>query len=116
MAYVEMDVAPAQRVFQYKHAYEKSSSVSAVVAGEWILIPADVTQVVCTVNPGVGCSVKVEATSDLVSVVKSGSPVAIPWASGVVTGATQDVCVPVTAVRINQTIGTNASTLTVRAQ
>ena len=116
MGYSEMDVSPSQRVFREKFAYEKSVSLSSVTVSDWILIPADTENVVVTVVPGSGCSAKVETTTDPVSVVKGGSPTAIAWDNGVVTATTQDFCVPVTAIRLSQTVGTNATKMTLRAQ
>ena len=116
MGYVEMDVAPAQRVFPNAQSYEKSVSVSSVTTSDWVLIPADVASVAVTLVIGSCCTAKVETCTDMVYIVKTGSPTAIAWDAGLVTATTQDMCIPCTAVRINQTIGTNATTLKIRAQ
>ena len=115
MAYSEMSVAPALQNNARKFAFEYSETLVAPGNGTSILVPAGVATVSVQVdfsNNGTG---KVQTTVSSVAIVKAGTAIWGDWDAGTVSTHYEDVCVPVTAVRLVQ-VGTGSATISVRAQ
>lgn len=100
-----------------KFAYEIQVDTTGIDTSKWILIPEDISSIAVTISFSSGGRGKVQATTDILSVVKANTNVVTKdWALGVVSRTTQDSVVPVTAIRLKQTSETGSSKLTVRAQ
>jgi len=95
-------------------AWEYSEELSAPANGDTVIIPEDVQNISVTLVVTAG-SGKIQATTDLLATVESGTGVTwVDWDHGVVTATTQDVAKPVTALRQVNVSGTTK--LVMRAQ
>ncbi len=115
MSWKIMKVAPLVQGENFEFSYEEEVELSGVSVSDWILIPRGVNIITVTLSVGGGGKGKVQASTDNVSVIKSGSPIAVDWDFGEVSVNTQDAGLPPTAIRLSQTFA-GTTKLTVRAQ
>jgi len=114
MAYVNMDKAPVDIGENTKFAFEKTITLSSAGNSSWVMIPKGVQRIVVTIIPTTATG-RVEASSDTVNEVKTGTPTAVSWDLGDVSVTTQDWCYPPTALRCVQT-GAGSVVMKIRAQ
>lgn len=115
MAYKEMKTANVKDGGGREFAFEILEELEADGNGDAILIPDDIKQIAVTVVPTTATA-KVQTTTDPIGVVKSGTGITwVDWDSGEVSAATQDVCTPVTAIRLVQ-VGAGSAKMSARAQ
>lgn len=100
-----------------KFAYEIQLSLHDIGFSKWILIPEDVSLISVGVDVDFGTTeVYAEATLESLAKVKAGTAEnTIKWSKGNVRHCAHDVCKPVTAIRLVQTLSGN-SDIRVRAQ
>jgi hypothetical protein len=98
-----------------EEVWEVEDSLSSVTTGNIILIPGGVKNLSITVSVAAGASAKAQVSTDTLNTIMNGSPIWIDWDAGAVSSNTADRCSPVTAIRLNQTVG-GTSKITVRAQ
>lgn len=110
-----MKVAPLTQGENFEFSFEQEVDLSGIGVSDWILIPRGVNIITVTLSVSGGGKGKVQASTDSVSVIKNGSPVAIDWDFGEVDANTQDAGFPSTAIRLSQTFA-GTTKLTVRAQ
>ena len=94
--------------------FEGSLSLSGAGNSNWIVIPNGVQTIAVTVTPTTATA-KVQTTTDTIATLEASGEVAVDWDAGEVSSSTQDVCSPVTAIRLVQ-VGAGSSIMTVRAQ
>ncbi len=99
-----------------KVAFEYQKTVSALAAGDSILIPQDVQNVNVQMVPAASGEGKVQYTNDKVEQVVAGTANWIDWDAGIRAANTVDVFYPPTAIRINKTNAPGTLTLSLRAQ
>ena len=115
MAYIEMRVAPIKKGSRGKVSFEQEFSLFAIEESPWVIVPRGVSSISVTLTVKDGGKGKVQTTTDLVSIVKSGMGInAIDWNLGEVSADSQDSCTPVTAIRLVQTFA-GKTKLTMRA-
>lgn len=113
---IQMQVAPTQEGGEKLHAFEYSESLAGAGDTKLVLIPDDVKSVLVTAQAAGGASAMVYTSTDLISVLKSGSGITwVAWTPGAVTSAQGAVFMPVTAIKMTQS-GAGTSKLTVRSQ
>lgn len=103
--YIFPDPSPVCAGFPNINVYEIEVNLSqADSQSKYIIVPADVQEVVVTLEPLEGSTATVFTTTDLVEKVKNNNPdiTWIEWTSGVVDFPIQDACSKVTALRIDQ--------------
>lgn len=96
-----------------KYNYEYEINLNSASTSDWVLIPFGVEKLSCTLSVSGGASAKVQASTDNVQTIKSGTPIAIDWSLGVVSVTTQDAVEKITAIRLVQTQN-GSSKLTIR--
>ena len=114
MSWEEMQVVPTKDGVNRSFAFEFEQSLESAGNGSWIVVSDGVQSVSVTVLP-VGCTVKVQTTTDLINTVKNGTPTPVDWDAGEVSSVSTDVFWPITALRLVQ-IGAGSSKLKVRSQ
>lgn len=116
MAWVDMDVAPTQDGGEKESSFEKTIILAGAGDTASIMVPDDVQNVIVTAQAAGGATATIYTSTDLVSIVKSGSGITwIQWAAGAVTTATGGSFFPVTAIKMTQT-GAGSSAISIRAQ
>lgn len=83
-------------------AWEGEIDLSAPGFSDWLLIPDKIQNVSVTITFTLGATGKVQTTTDIVSTIKTGTPLAIDWPFGVVGVDTQKACYPPSGIRIFQ--------------
>lgn len=105
---------------QPENAYESEVEVATQDVSEWIIIPADINNVSCTLLVQNTGTAKVEAyTGPVINAVNDTVPAAeiVPSSIGSQSDGLYPITyVPVTAIRLNNEGLTGNSKLTVRAQ
>lgn len=100
---------------QHELAWESEVSLSAVGVSDAILIPDGVISVACTISVSGGGKGKVRTSTDKLDTILNGTPTWIDWDLGEVSADAQDVCLPVSALQLEQTFAGTVK-LSVRAQ
>ncbi|MDD5589374.1 MAG: hypothetical protein PHP92_04940 [Candidatus Nanoarchaeia archaeon] len=96
-----------------KYSYEYEINLNVVGNSDWVLLPLGVEKLSCTLSVSNGASAKVQASTDSISTIKTGIPIAVDWDLGAVAASTQDSVEKITALRLVQTVAGN-SKLTIR--
>lgn len=116
MGYKEMNVANVKDGGDVKtKAFEYQETLTGAGNGESVLVPDDIRNIVATVSFTAGAQGYIQATSDNIDTVKTGSPIWVTWGAGQVSVTTQDVAIPPTALRMVQ-VGTGTMKMTLRGQ
>jgi|WetSurMetagenome_2_1015567.scaffolds.fasta_scaffold13867_2 hypothetical protein len=98
-----------------ENVWEVEDSLASVTTGNIILIPGGIIGLSITVSVGGGASAKAQYSTDTLNTILNGTPIWLDWPAGAVASNTADRCAPVSAIRLNQTVG-GTSKLTARAQ
>lgn len=96
-------------------AFEIEINLDAPGFSEWIIIPEQVVTIAVTVSFTSGGTGKVQATTDKVYEIKTGTPEGVDWPFGIVDDTFQAACIPPSAIRAEQ-VGSGSMIMTVRAQ
>lgn len=91
-----------------------SGDIDSGSAGDWILIPDNVRDIICTLEIDSGEGKLQTTTNKVADVISDNDVVPHDWDNGSVTENTQDKAPPVTAIRLYRISGTIR--LMVRAQ
>jgi len=120
MSCKEMQVVNVKSGGQGRVAFEAECELASIANGPWILVPDEIQHIAVTFVNTDTAGGKVQTTINIVDDVKNDSGViAVDWDLGEVTEIVQDVCVPVTAIRLVQTTlggGSGTTKIFVRAQ
>lgn len=103
MAWQDMDVAQVNTGYQQEVSFQKEIELTAIGISDWIIIPDQIQLISVTVSFSGGAAGKMQTTTNLVHIVKTGNPVPIDWDFGVISEARSERCKPVTAMRAEQT-------------
>lgn len=107
-------VSPSGRGGYFNNIHEYEETLESPGNGEWILVPAGITSINCTLYFSGGGSGKIQTTSSSIEKVNANNAVAVDWPHGEVSDTTQDTTSPVTAIR--QVCVGATSILALRAQ
>lgn len=118
--WIEMQVATVRPTGRNgKFAYEIQLDIASPDSSKWILIPEDVSEIAVALEFTGGARAKVQTTLSKVDVVQEKVPGTIitqDWPNGVVNENCVDVCLPVTAIRLVNTVELGSVKIEVRAQ
>ncbi len=95
---VEMFVAPVQGA-KFTQSYEFAEELSTPGGGKWVLLPTSIRQAGVTLSFESGGSGYIEATTEPIDVLRTGSPIAEAWPAGTVNATTQHILICASAVR-----------------
>ena len=85
------------------NAFEYEQTLSGLSTGEAILIPSDISRLSVTLSFSGGAGGYVEATTDKVEKILTGTADYKQWPKGTVSTITQDSCFPPSGIRAVQT-------------
>jgi hypothetical protein len=96
-------------------SWEDEVNLSAPGSSDWIIIPEKVRGVSVTVSFTGGATGKMQATTDRVNTIETGTPVAVDWPFGIVSVTTQRRVKACSGLRAVQ-VGTGTMKVTFRGQ
>lgn len=119
--YILPDPSPVCVGFDNINVYEIEIILSAPgEESKYIIIPADVQEIVVTVEPRLNASATVFATTDIYKNVRDDKPgiTWVEWSSGEINEVCQDFCPKVTALKFKQILSGDPGTvkITMRMQ
>lgn len=87
-------------------AWEYDSG-DVTASGNWVLLPANLTSIVITLEVQASSSGSIQTTTNKIQdIIDDNDVVAVTWSSGTVASTTQDTSNPVSAIKVIRTTGT----------